>query len=291
MSLGERIRSLRTERNMSQIDLAERLKVSRQSVSKWETDGATPDLDKLVSMSQIFGLTLDALIKGSAPTPDMMTADAETSNPVTRAKEAPIQAPHRIAGIILLCFGALIAILLFLLDGGFVSLMFASPFFLCGAICLLTHKRTGLWCGWAVYLCVDLYLRYATGITWSIIWLTAQFTPEMNYMRLATGWGQFLVGVLLIVLTLWSYRKETASYDKKHRILAGTELIVLVCLTFAQNGIIRYILSGPNAHEPLYQNLCFWTISCGDYMRLWLLVALLVLGAALIRQQRLDKKA
>ncbi|MEG2686715.1 MAG: helix-turn-helix transcriptional regulator, partial [Christensenellaceae bacterium] len=67
MSLGDRIRSLRGEKNLSQNDLAELLKVSRQSISKWETDGATPDLDKLVSMSEIFGVTLDTLIKGIPP--------------------------------------------------------------------------------------------------------------------------------------------------------------------------------------------------------------------------------
>lgn len=289
MSLGERIRSLRTERNMSQNDLAESLKVSRQSISKWETDGATPDLDKLVSMSEIFGITLDKLIKGATPIPAMQALGAETSSPAPNAKEVPIRAPHRIAGIILLCFGALIAILLFLLGGGLASLMFASPFLFCGIICLYTHKRAGLWCGWAVYLCVDLYLRYATGITWRIIWMTAQFTPEMNYMRLAIGWGQFLVGVLLIVLTLWSYRKKTAASNKKHIILAGTDLLLLVGLTFAQNGIIRYFHSLP--YERVNDIWYFWLRSCGDYIRLCLLVALLVQGYALIRQRWVDKKA
>ncbi len=289
MSLGERIRSLRTERNMSQNDLAESLKVSRQSISKWETDGATPDLDKLVSMSEIFGITLDELIKGAAPIPDMQASGAETSNPAPNAKEVPIRAPHRIAGIILLCFGALMAILFFLLGGGLASLMFASPFLLCGIICLYTHKRAGLWCGWAVYLCVDLYLRYAIGITWRIIWMTAQFTPEMNYTRLATGWGQFLVGVLLIVLTLWSYRKKTAACDKKHIIVAGTDLLLLVGLTFAQNEIIRYFHSLP--YERVNDIWYFWLRSCGDYIRLCLLVALLVQGCALIRQRRVDKRA
>ncbi|MEG1658362.1 MAG: helix-turn-helix transcriptional regulator, partial [Oscillibacter sp.] len=109
MSLGVRIRSLRTQQNMSQNDLAESLKVSRQSISKWETDGATPDLDKLVSMSEVFRVTLDELIKGTAPIPDMQGSDAGTSTAAPSEKDTPIPAPHRIAGIILLCFGALIA--------------------------------------------------------------------------------------------------------------------------------------------------------------------------------------
>jgi len=67
MNLGESIYRLRTERNMSQGDLADALDVSRQSVSKWENNMAVPDLDKLVKMSELFGITLDELVTGRAP--------------------------------------------------------------------------------------------------------------------------------------------------------------------------------------------------------------------------------
>lgn len=46
------------EKRLSQGDLAEVLEVSRQSVSKWETDSSVPDLDKLIKLSQLFGVTL-----------------------------------------------------------------------------------------------------------------------------------------------------------------------------------------------------------------------------------------
>ena len=70
MRLGETIYRLRTEKGMSQGDLAEALSVSRQSVSKWETDGATPDLEKLIKLSELFGISLDTLVKGSETIPD-----------------------------------------------------------------------------------------------------------------------------------------------------------------------------------------------------------------------------
>lgn len=135
----------------------------------------------------------------------------------------------------------------------------------------------------------NLYLRYATGITWEIIWLTAQFTPEMNYVRLATGWGQFLVGALLILLTIWSYRRKTMIWNKKHLAYTVAALLMLIALTLGQNGIIGYLHSLP--YEMVNDNWYFWIRSCGDYIQLWLLVTLLVLGAALLRQRRLDKKA
>ena len=61
MSLGETIYRLRTEKSLSQGDLAEMLDVSRQSISKWENNSAVPDLDKLLKLSELFELTLDEL--------------------------------------------------------------------------------------------------------------------------------------------------------------------------------------------------------------------------------------
>lgn len=55
MDLGENIYRFRTERNMSQGALADALEVSRQSVSKWENHSATPELDKLLKMSELPG--------------------------------------------------------------------------------------------------------------------------------------------------------------------------------------------------------------------------------------------
>ncbi len=50
MNLGQTIYRLRMEKNMSQGDLADALGVSRQSVSKWETNSSVPELDKLISL-------------------------------------------------------------------------------------------------------------------------------------------------------------------------------------------------------------------------------------------------
>lgn len=66
MTLGQHLTYLRTGRGWSQDVLAEQLGVSRQSVSKWETDSSVPDLDKLLGLSELFGVTLDELVKGPA---------------------------------------------------------------------------------------------------------------------------------------------------------------------------------------------------------------------------------
>ena len=66
MTLGENIVRLRTQRNWSQGDLADALDISRQSVSKWETDASVPELEKLLKLSELFGVTLDELVRGGS---------------------------------------------------------------------------------------------------------------------------------------------------------------------------------------------------------------------------------
>lgn len=65
MTLGEKIYRLRTEQGMSQESFGDMLGVSRQSVSKWETDQSVPELDKIVAISEMLGVSTDYLLKES----------------------------------------------------------------------------------------------------------------------------------------------------------------------------------------------------------------------------------
>ena len=137
MSLGENISRLRSQKNMSQGDLASELGVSRQSISKWETDGSVPELEKLVKLSQIFGVSLDELVmdkrKEAVQEPQINRTNTET-----QSQDKPEKGPSRkTVGTILLCTGAVILILLTMLGGFLSGLLFASPFLLCGAVCLI----------------------------------------------------------------------------------------------------------------------------------------------------------
>ena len=59
MSLGDNLKKLRRDTNMSQEQLAEKLNVSRQSVSKWESDIAYPEMDKMLQLCKIFNINID----------------------------------------------------------------------------------------------------------------------------------------------------------------------------------------------------------------------------------------
>ena len=63
--LSDKIMELRKRNGMSQEALAEKLDVSRQSVSKWETGESVPDLDRIIKLSEIFGVSTDYLLAAS----------------------------------------------------------------------------------------------------------------------------------------------------------------------------------------------------------------------------------
>ena len=64
MELGKQIKKYRNERTLSQETLADRVYVSRQTVSNWENDKSYPDVKSLVLLSEVFEVSLDQLIKG-----------------------------------------------------------------------------------------------------------------------------------------------------------------------------------------------------------------------------------
>lgn len=68
MELGERIQRLRKMQSISQDELADKIGVSRQAVSKWENQQSIPDLDKVIMLSDHFGVTTDYILKGEETT-------------------------------------------------------------------------------------------------------------------------------------------------------------------------------------------------------------------------------
>ena len=67
MSIGERISTLRKEQNISQVQLANALEVSRQAVSKWENDQTSPDTINLIKLSEILKTEVEYLATGVKP--------------------------------------------------------------------------------------------------------------------------------------------------------------------------------------------------------------------------------
>ncbi len=120
MTTGERITALRKGRGMTQEQLAEKLSVTRQSVSKWELDQATPEVGCAVALCNLFGVSLDYLIRGmETPPPLPEEKPAPTAEPAppkpTPSRPKPLTAKGYVAlfGLLLLLTAELCLHLLF----------------------------------------------------------------------------------------------------------------------------------------------------------------------------------
>ncbi len=151
VTLGERIYQERTARRLSQTDLAEALEVSRQSVSKWETNASVPDLDKLVRMCELFEVSMDSLVRGVEP------RETEDSPPEAAAPQKEDHPNVRIIlGLMLVFFGLLVFTVraFFLRIGLDDALVWSAPLLVTGGMSLKFPKHPVLaafWGLWGVY--------------------------------------------------------------------------------------------------------------------------------------------
>lgn len=283
MDLGTTISRLRTERNMSQGDLAEALDVSRQSISKWETNASVPELDKLVKLSRLFGVSLDELVTGEAPPAPEPASPPAPEPPLSSAAPGRQASGHRTVGIILLCMAFLTWLLLTVLGGPLEGLVLAAPFLACAVICFACRRRAGLWCAWTIYLCVELYLRWATGITWRLVLMTPHFTPSMNYVRLAMAYVQLLVMLLMFFLTIRAFRDVPIDLKKRKNVLLLAGGWIALAALYPLKNHLDFLI---------YQNLALDTmgvrllLSFGDVLLLVLFAALLTITACGLRTLR-----
>lgn len=77
MIFGERLKKEREKRNWSQNDLAERIHVSRQSVSKWETGKNYPSIEVIIHLSDLFGITIDELLRSDEELKEKVIRDSK----------------------------------------------------------------------------------------------------------------------------------------------------------------------------------------------------------------------
>ena len=259
MNLGETICRLRTDAGLSQNDLAGMLNVSRQSVSKWETNTSVPDLDNLIKLAQIFGVSLDQLVTDAQP--QVQTAP---SAPVPPKKCSPIQ----IVGIVFLCITIILSIFTIfpIAFMGIFGIIYIMPTLVFGLICIFAKKHPLLKAFWADYLILDLYMSYATGIRASAVLLTFHWTYEMNYARLLIAWVLFFMVAALVICTAVTLRKHRWTGSKKQKgFLLLAAFVFLLASTPLSFRFILYIIP----------SLLFLS-----WARLW---ALTVLAVALAR--------
>lgn len=92
VDIAYRLSKLRRERGYSQETLAEKLGVSRQAISKWERAESSPDTDNLISLAELYGMSLDGLLKGDEEDAGSPTAEDVGGSDATEAESGSAQA-------------------------------------------------------------------------------------------------------------------------------------------------------------------------------------------------------
>lgn len=87
MNIGEKLFELRKSKNLSQEDVADKLNVTRQTVSKWETNQSTPDFDKIVPLCELFEITTEELLTGKKPEINNMQGESVDEEKIPTKEE------------------------------------------------------------------------------------------------------------------------------------------------------------------------------------------------------------
>ena len=151
MNLGERIYELRNQKNLSQGDLADKLDVSRQSISKWENNMAVPDLDKLIKLCDVFEISLDEITGRKTPKEKQSNNINDSISRLSKNKK--------------LGFGLIgVAIFSLIIPYG---IFFTLPLVIIGIMNIKEMKNIRVYTVWLVYLffqlAISIFCQYYIG--------------------------------------------------------------------------------------------------------------------------------
>lgn len=147
MKLSEKITALRMGQKLSQEDVAEKLEVSRQSVSKWETGQSVPELDKIVKLAGLFGVSVDELVRdGEAPRPAPPQDEAQQKVSYVGWRFTAVQT----LGILLIAGGLLMGLCAVIAHSD-AALLIGGALAVLGLPPLLAKKHPFLIDGWMVW--------------------------------------------------------------------------------------------------------------------------------------------
>ena len=286
MTLGERIYKFRSEKNLSQGDISDLLGVSRQSVSKWENDGAIPDLDKIIKLAEIFGVSIDELVKGES-----VSAPEEPQKETIIIKKESSFPPRKITGTVLLSLSAVISFMCLAIggfEGALSGLVLSSPLILCGIVCFIFKKNIGLWCFWAVFFAIDIFLRLATGTSSALV-LNFQALLFMirggDFTRLLLAFAQLAAVASLILATVFRFWKIPLESKKLPVIFwAAYAFMKIVYAVFAASHLYREIMN----HLLSYAEI--WIYSLFSSIYVWIYTGFFVAAVVLTVRYIYTKK-
>lgn len=244
MILGEKIAQLRRKNGWSQEELADKMEISRQAVSKWESGQTMPDLERILRLSSLFGVTIDYLLKDGAE-PEIPRPEAEEDTHIRLISLADAadylslreRASVQIASGTFLCILAFMPLLLlgaaaeqFQLSEALAALIGLASLFLLAAIAVVIFMRCGFHS--APYRFIELgEFRAENDANDMVRARKMQF--RSTYLR-----GN-LIGVCLCILSPLALFSGILSENDFTQVL-----LLCVTLLLAGIGVVSFILVG-----------------------------------------------
>lgn len=193
IKLADRLVELRKEHKLSQEALAEKLGLSRQSISKWERAEASPDTDNLIALAEVYGITLDQLLGNEETTDTTTEASTETVEEKNELSENQLKGKKRILKAPLLFLGAvalyvgggiILGVFWWLIMWTLFPLVFAYAF---KGLSMYYENKKGLSILFStlslILLTVVLYIIFGIAFQlWAIAWVVFLAIPAHIYI-------------------------------------------------------------------------------------------------------------
>lgn len=136
MSIGEKLKIARTERNFTQEEVAEKINVSRQTVSNWENEKSLPDISSIIKLSDIYNLSLDELLKGNKE----ILRKIENDTSLVKSRKRAL-----IFGFVLMIVSVILSMTNFIVTQPVIDFISSAlPWILCGLGAAIVCAYSGL---------------------------------------------------------------------------------------------------------------------------------------------------
>ncbi len=206
-SIGERIYDLRTRNNMSQGTLADKLDVSRQTVSKWENNMCLPEAEKLLQLSEIFGVSTDYILKGRTivePEPVYIYVKDPDSENIPKHNERIVR---KYVGIVIAVIGGLLSVL-FALMGGIVFVFFTVALMFLGILFACNAKHPWLIFSWIVYIPTVIAMPFFSMFHPLAIFDLSLYSNPHHWPVVIYAYAVWIILALLVTFTIKAIKKD-----------------------------------------------------------------------------------
>jgi transcriptional regulator with XRE-family HTH domain len=201
MSIEENIYNLRKKNNLSQGDLALKMDVSRQSISKWETGLSVPDLKNIIKLSDIFDVTVDEIVKDKN-----INENKKTNNDLEDKIKIDEKQKNKSLGSIFMAVGALISIMSIFIAP--VGVLIGVPIFIFGIEIILIKRNIKLVIAWTALICfVGVFNPWMTSVP-STIGIYYSIKNGFFHLGFYIGIFQRVAGIILLIITIKTLKRN-----------------------------------------------------------------------------------